>query len=244
MDDNRRRPRFSVMIPARNEEAYIGSCLQSVRRAALPYAGAHEIIVCLNRCTDRTGEVAVKHGARLVHDDSKCLSRIRNTAAGTAIGEILVFIDADSVMTRNLLMEVDLALRNPGIVGGGVWIRPERVSLGIALTGLLLLPHMMLYLGISCGCFWCRREDFLAVNGFDENMLSAEDIDFACRLKAYGLTRGMRFATLYRAYITTSCRKFDKFGDWYALRNLTEMISLLRGRNREAADRIWYDCER
>ncbi len=235
--------KFSLLIPARDEEAQLGGCLDAVAEAARPYAGDFEIVVALNRCQDRTEAIALSRGARVVREDAKCLSTVRNAAARAARGEILVTLDADSRPTRNLFMEIDRALTDPRQVGGAVWVQPERISAGIAATGLLLLVYFLAR-GIGCGCFWCRREDFWAIGGFDENLLSAEDIDFARRLKSHGHSSGRRFGLLWRAYIRTSCRTFDRFGDWYFFRQPRLFWRLLQGRDRAGADRFWYDCAR
>jgi glycosyltransferase involved in cell wall biosynthesis len=67
---------------------------------------AVEHIVVLNRCTDRTEEIATQMGARIIIDDSRNLSHIRNKGAEASKGDILVTIDADSQMTSNTLLEV------------------------------------------------------------------------------------------------------------------------------------------
>jgi len=77
-----------------------------------------EIIVALNRCTDRTEEIALKHSAKVVREDSRNLARIRNAAAKVATGEIIVTIDADSRMTDNMLTEIDRLLRTGTFIGG------------------------------------------------------------------------------------------------------------------------------
>lgn len=234
---------FSVIIPARNEEAFIGACLDSIRTAAVQVVGEVEIVVVLNRCTDRTEAIARSSGAVITHEDAKNLSRIRNAGARVSRGEYLVTIDADSRMSPNMLSEIARHLDSGRMVGGGVLIRPERLSLGILCSGLLLIP-LALWYRISAGLFWCRRDDFDAIGGFDETYTSAEDIDFAVRLRRHGRENGRRFCTLFRASIITSCRKFDEFGDWYFFRNPRMMWSLLKGRNPHAANRIWYDVKR
>jgi len=45
--------KYSVLIPARNEAAFLGKCLQSVESAADQVPEQVEIIVALNRCNDR-----------------------------------------------------------------------------------------------------------------------------------------------------------------------------------------------
>lgn len=236
-------PTFSVLIPARNEERFLGACLDSIHAAARRIDGAVQVVVCLNRCTDRTEAIARERGATLAYDDSRNLARIRNAAARVATGQYLVTIDADSTMSPNMLATIHRKLQNPRIVGGGVLILPERWSIGIFLTGVALAP-IALWHRISAGLFWCRRSDFDAIGGFDERVISAEDIDFARRLRAHGRARGQRFVTLARAHIRTSCRKFDAFGDWYFLRNPRLFVTLLRGRDQRAADGFWYEVER
>jgi glycosyltransferase involved in cell wall biosynthesis len=235
--------KFSVIVPAHDEERYLGACLRSVSAAAAPYPGDVEVIVVLNRCTDGTERIAREAGARLVREDAKNLSRIRNAGAAAATGEILVSIDADSTMSANLLARADRALSSGTSIGGGVMIRFERYSLGLVLTLLLMLP-LILWYRVSGGAFWCRKRDFDAVGGFDERRLSFEDVDFALRLKALGRRQGKRFGTLFRAHIVTSCRKFDRFGDWFLIRHPGMLLELKRGVGRELADKLWYEVER
>lgn len=202
-----------------------------------------EIIVVLNRCTDGTERIARDAGCRVIVEDAKNLSAIRNAGARIAQGQIILTVDADSLVSENMLEAVDHSLAKGNVVGGGVLIVPERYSLGILITALYLLPIALRY-GISAGLFFCRREDFNAIGGFDERLVSVEDIDFARRLKTHGKLTGRRFVTLFRASITTSCRKFDRFGDWYFVFRPHLVWSLLKGRNQSQADKVWYDFER
>jgi GT2 family glycosyltransferase len=115
--------------------------------------------------------------------------------------------------------------------------------LGIVTTALVVAP-LLIWHRVSAGLFWCLREDFEAIGGFDENLSSLEDLDFGKRLKARGRRDGRRFGTITKAHIITSCRKFDKFGDWYVFTNPRLMWRILRGKSEEAANRYWYDVER
>jgi glycosyltransferase involved in cell wall biosynthesis len=234
--------KISVIIPARNEESFIGGCLESIEAAAGDFAGEVEVIVSLNRCTDKTEEIARRYGAIIVNEDSKNLSRIRNRGACAATGDVIVTIDADSHMTPNMLKEIDRRLAAGDCIGGGVAILPERLSLGILISALLLVPYGIVH-RISGGLFWCFRSDFQAIGGFNDSLITLEDVDFAKRLKAYGEQRGKRFKTIMRAHIVTSCRKFDQFGDWYFIRNPRFVRSLING-NKKAADRYFYEVER
>jgi len=236
-------PRISVIIPAHNEERFIGRCLESIRRAAAAYSGEVETIVVLNRCTDRTEDLARKCGARVMTVEEKNLSKIRNAGARVASGEILVTIDADSWMTPNMLREIARKLSTGRTIGGGVLMWPERLSLGMIVSFLFFIPYLLVY-RVSGGLFWCRREDFEALGGFNESLVSVEDLDFAIRLKALGRRKGKPFSTILTASITTSCRKFDWFGDWHLLKNPRLVRRIFSGRDQDAANRYYYDVER
>ena len=179
----------------------------------------------------------------MVREDGRNLARIRNAAAKAATGEIIVTIDADSRMTGKMFVEIDRLLRTGKYIGGGVPIRPERWSLGILVT-VLLLAVMLLWRRVSGGLFWCLRQDFEAIGGFNENLVSLEDLDFAKRLKAYGKSRGKRFTTIKKAHIITSSRKWDLFGDWYLLLNPRLVRRLLRGKSQNDADHFYYNVKR
>jgi len=235
--------KYSVIVPAHNEEAYIGNCLQSIKLAADNVTDEVEIIVALNRCTDQTTDIAAGYQAVIVNEDRKNLARIRNAAARAATGDIIVTIDADSWMSSNMFVEISANLSLGKVIGGGVMIRPERWSLGIFMSLLMVLPFLLVH-RVSGGLFWCYRSDFEAVGGFNETRVSAEDLDFAKRLKAYGKKRGKRFKTIIRAHIITSCRKFDTFGDWYLFKNPGLVWKIMKGDNQKAADLFYYHPDR
>jgi glycosyltransferase involved in cell wall biosynthesis len=235
---------FSIIIPARNEGHFIGACLQSIRVAAEPYRDQVECIVVLNRCTDNTEALALASGAKTIREDARNLAKIRNAGARAAVGKILVTVDADSTMTPGTLAAIDRALSSGRTVGGGTMIRPYRLSFGLAATYLWVLPFWVVN-PVSGGLFWCYREDFEAVGGFDESLASAEDTDFAKRLKAFGKQVGRPFRTLRGGHIVTSSRKFDRFGHWFVWRHpLVAWRLFVNGRSQPDADKFFYDVDR
>lgn len=235
-------PYFSIIIPARDEEKHLPHCLASIEAAKKLTELSTEIILVNNRSTDRTAKIAIEAGCKIVESDAKNLSIIRNEGVKAASGEVIITVDADSQVSENMLLKIHETLTSGKYLGGGVMIYPERYSLGIIMTGIFLAPFVV-FLGVSCGLFFCKKDDFWAIGGFDEDKFSAEDIDFALRLKKHAKSKKKRFKNLFSAYIVTSCRKFDSFGDWYLIKNPFSAISLLRGRNKKLADKLWYDYE-
>lgn len=235
-------PLFSIVIPAHNEEQFIEKCLQSIHEAGKAFPDQFEIIVALNRCSDATEAIARQYGARITTQNEKNIGKTRNAAAAIARGTYLITIDADSWMAENMLLEVDRYLRQ-GFIGGGVNTKPERYSLGIFCTFLMILPFMLLN-PVSAGMFWCLRSDYEALGGFDERLHSGEDLDFAKRLKALGRKKKQKFKTITKAYITTSCRKFDQFGDWYIAKNPRMALRIIKGNSQKDANLFYYDVGR
>lgn len=236
-------PDISIAIPAHNEERYIGRCIESVLLSAQRAQVNAEVVVALNRCTDGTQAIAESLGARCVVEERKCIAAVRNAAVRGGTAHALATIDADSWMQPHTMAALIRHVNDARYVGGGATIWPERWSLGIVLTGFVVARYVI-DKGISAGLFWCQRDAFEAIGGFDERMVSVEDVDFAVRLKALGKTRGQRFGTLWRGGIITSCRKFDHFGDWYLVRNPAMVRRMFDGHDRRAADQYWYDVDR
>ena len=236
-------PILSVAIPAHNEERYIGRCIESIlessRQAAIPV----EVVIALNRCSDSTRSIAESLGASCVVEDRRCIAAVRNTAVRASSASAIATLDADSWMASGTVLTVLDHLDDQRYIVGGTIIWPERFSLGIFFSLLTVAPYVIKR-GVSAGMFWFSRETFNAVGGFNEDLLSAEDIDFGQRLKAFGQTEGRKYGTIRRNGITTSCRKFDQFGDWYLFRNPRLVKEIFTGKNKQATDHFYYDAER
>ena len=202
-----------------------------------------EVIVVLNRCSDRTEEIARAYGALVAREDERNLSKIRNAGAALATAPVLVTCDADSVPHEKTFSVVLEMLTTGKRVGGGSLTLPERYSLGILFSIASVMPYLIWH-GVSFGLFWCRREDFEAIGGFNEELVSIEDLDFAKRLKKHGRKKGQGFGTNLKAPLKTSCRKFDQFGDWYLFLNPVFVWRVFQGTDREVSDRFWYQVGR
>ena len=241
------KPLFSVVIPAHNEEKYIGKCIRSIRSASKYVAPDQvEIIVVANRCTDGTEALAKRLGARVLKNDYKCISAIRNTGVKSAKGDVVVTIDADSLMTKHSLKEIREMLESGEYVGGGTNPKFDRMSLGIFFSSLYVAMNVIPIAlknkaPLSGAMFWFYKKDFMLVGGFDESLVSLEDMDFAVRLNKLGIQRGQKYGTLKQSYIVTSSRKFDEFGDWYLIKNRKLTKRIFTGKDQEAADQFYYD---
>ncbi|MDB6170618.1 MAG: hypothetical protein JWM88_3482 [Verrucomicrobia bacterium] len=210
-------PVFSVAIPAYNEAALLPRLLDSIEVARVRYspdAGAVEVIVGDNASTDDTAKIARARGCVVAAVEKRAIAAARNGAARLARGSILCFIDADSILHPDTFVEIAAAMHDDGCAVGASGVRMERMSPGIALTWAMMVPMTRLA-GFDTGVVFCRRADYLAVGGYREHLLVAEDVDFMWRLKRHGAKRGARFRRLPSARAITSTRKFDRHGDWH-----------------------------
>jgi glycosyltransferase involved in cell wall biosynthesis len=216
-------PTLSIIVPAWNEENYIGRAVDSLKRAAAVYERERgctaEIIVVENNSQDRTADVAREHGAQVVFEPVNNIGRARNAGVRVAQGRYIAFCDADNQVTENLLVLIHDHLENPKIAGGGTWIEPERRNLKINffyfLWGIYVRSSR-----VGVGMLHCRKTDFESFGGFDETIYAAEDVQLAYDLRKIGQPRGQRFNLIRKGWIITSTRKIDQTPLWEMMTKL------------------------
>jgi len=207
------KPTLSVIVPAWNEEKYIGRTIDSLRRAIAVYERERnttvEIIVVDNNSTDRTGEVAHQKGVTVVFEPVNNIGKARNAGVKAARGKYIAFCDADNQVTENLLVLIHDHLENPRIAGGGTWIHPERRNLKISFFFTVWGIYVW-FSRVGVGMMHCRKADFESFGGFDESLYAAEDLQLAYDLKKIGKPRGQKFELIRKGWIITSTRKIDQ----------------------------------
>jgi glycosyltransferase involved in cell wall biosynthesis len=237
-------PRFSVVIPAYNEERYLPRLIDTIDAARASYGRpeAVEVVVADNQSTDNTAAIAAARGCRVVSVEKRVIAAARNRGARAARGEILCFIDADARIHPETFRAIDEALATGRVVAGATGVRLERLSAGIAAAYLMIVPLVWLT-NIDTGLVFCRREDFEAVGGYDEKLRIAEDVAFPWALKRLGRPRGQKLVRLRQNKAIGSLRKFDEYGDWHYVTMLPRSLWLFlfgRGSFNEWIDRYWY----
>jgi glycosyltransferase involved in cell wall biosynthesis len=220
-------PRFSVVVPAYNEEKDLPRLIDTIDAARASYGRpeAIEVVVADNLSTDGTGAVAAASGCRVVRVEKRVIAAARNGGARAASGEILCFVDADAQIHPETFRAIDDALATGRVVAGATGVRLERLSAGIVGAYALILPLVWLT-NIDTGLVFCRREDFEAVGGYDESLRIAEDVAFLWALKRLGRRRGHKLVRLRANKAIGSLRKFDEYGDWHYVTMLPRCLWL------------------
>jgi glycosyltransferase involved in cell wall biosynthesis len=90
--------KLSFVIPAHNEEAYIGKCLASII-SEIKNSSEFEVIVVNNASTDKTGEVAASFpGVKVIDEPKKGLVQARRAGYLVAQADLVANIDADTIL--------------------------------------------------------------------------------------------------------------------------------------------------
>jgi len=233
--------KLSVIVPAFNEQAWLPHTLRRIQRA-IDIAGREdfELIVVDNASTDRTVQVAEENGARVVREQHRVIGRARNRGAAEARGDVLVFIDADTLVPDPLLVRIREAAASAGCIGGAVDIeyKPRRRAVAWYLKYdrfLSMLTHLT-----RGATQFCWREVFNALGGYDTRLWIGEDIDFYRRLSKYARRNGRDVVFIDDIRVETSARLLDR---WPVPRMITRLNPLsfqLDGRKRELWS-DWYD---
>ena len=204
------RPRLSVIIPARNEEELIECALASVAGQTVPLAQL-EVVVVDNASTDGTVSAVSRFRSTspdlailLTSEAEVGVSRAKNHGARAAHGDWLVFMDADSRMAPDLAARV-LGRVEAGYAAGSIrvvadsqdWL--DRAFFGLMEFGKRLFSH-------QAQMFFCSRRLFLENQGFQEDLLLAEDREFLARVQSAGVS----MCQVNDTWIATSARRLRR----------------------------------
>lgn len=179
---------FSIIIPAKNEAANIGRCLDSINHVTWD-KDSYEVIVVDNGSSDLTVDIATEMGAQTYVKPELTISGLRNFGARLALGEILAFIDADCTVVTSWLENASPYLQRKDVACFGsppvvpddatwvqkTWFAVRGKKMDICETNWLESMNMFV-----------RREAFKVSGGFDESLITCEDYDLSMRLKQYG----------------------------------------------------------
>lgn len=237
--------RFSVIIPAWNEEAFLPHTLTSITAVMqrLEEKGVHqgELIVVDNNSSDSTADIAKQFGALVAFEPVNQIARARNRGAQIATGDSLIFLDADTCCSEKLLEHVLGKLASGIVVGGGSTIVADREVPPMARRGIQFWNWLGCKARLAAGCFvYCRRDAFDAVGGFSDRVYAGEEIFLSRVLKRWAKQNNMTFDIVSIDPVITSARKLE----WYSPIQLVKQVLLMLIPGAvfsKTLCRTWYD---
>ena len=185
------QPLVSVVVPARNEENYLGKCLKALSEQDYPN---YEIIVVDNASTDKTNQIARSFGVRVVTEKKPGLSYARNKGFAEAKGEIIARTDADTVAPKDWLSRMSSIFTNyPDVaaVSGsdefydkGIFVR---YSSRLIFWILFYLTRLVFgHYQLSGPNFALRKNAYRRINTHTDDSKINEDMDLACHISTQG----------------------------------------------------------
>jgi len=183
MDKNKKDIKVSFVIPALNVEKTITKCLKSIFDQDTNEK--FEVILLDNGSQDKTIELASQFGIRIFKEPGKSVAALRNLGAKFSRGEIIAYVDADCMIARNWLEKALRYFNNfkIGAVGSPTrvpdnatwvqkaWYVQRKGSDKVEEVEWLPTENLLV-----------RKEAFLEVGGFNEDLVTCEDVDFCYRL--------------------------------------------------------------
>lgn len=171
----------SVVVTTRNEERNIENCLRSIRLQTWPNI---EVIVVDNQSTDKTKQLAAQFADIVVDKGPERSAQRNHGIAELASGEFAMFLDADMLMTPNVVEKCVSALSSSGAIA----LHIDEVVLGKGILGVVRRYERSFYSGtVIDGVRFFRREDFIKIGGFDQSLPPGpEDWDLDKKFKKLG----------------------------------------------------------
>lgn len=214
--------KFSIIVPAYNEEKLIGSCLESL--VNLDYDKAeYEIIVVDNNSNDKTKEIVFGFSGVKMFEEKRqgnVFALIKGVKESQ--GEILVFTDADTRVPKNWLKNYGEAYQDQKVVcaGGGTKMHPSFFKVMIVEKILNLVVAKIKYF---CGFnLSIRREIYDRIHGFDPKVNFNQDFFLILRAKKYG-----RSVFVKNNEVQTSSRRYKDYrAIIYTIKSLMNVVSL------------------
>ncbi len=200
----------SIIIPAYNEEKYIGACLASIKRQK--FKGKYEIILGDGNSTDSTPKIARDHGARVVRENYGTPSGGRYAATKVARGRILVFLSADVEVSPNYLEDICRVFDNKKVAWAMGRIEPSEGNAAEKMGAWVLniIARTFNPMGIAyvnADTLAARTDSYNRVGGFNPKLVTSEDTDLGKRLMWCG-----RFGFASKAICYLSMRRVRKWG--------------------------------
>jgi glycosyltransferase involved in cell wall biosynthesis len=220
-------PKVSFIIPALNAEKTLRLCLEAIFRQTTG-SDVFEVILLDNGSTDRTVEIAKEFGVKIIDAPGLTVAALRNLGARRAQGEILAYVDADCVIAPDWLEKALPFFNDPrvGAVGAptlipenATWVQRawylQRKGSDKAQEVEWLPTENLLV----------RKEAFEKINGFDERLITCEDVDFCYRLgKFYKIISAPQIRSVHLGEASSLAHFFRK-ERWRGKGNLKGVFS-------------------
>jgi len=200
---------ISIIIPTLNEEKFLPRLIDSIKKQSFI---DYEIIVSDGGSSDNTKDIALKNNCKFIVDtEHHSPSWQRNNGAAVAQGDVLLFLDADSVLQDDFLERVIPEFKNRNLCGAGFYFNfnPNKLSYVVFSVLANFFAFFRQYISpVSVGAgLVSNKAAHDSIKGFDVDIVLAEDYDYCRRLARYG-----KFRIIKSCRLLYSSRRIEKEG--------------------------------
>ncbi len=233
--------KVSVIIPAYNEEQCLPETLERIGKALSVAACPSEIIVVDNDSQDGTKQVAEAFGAKVFLEKEHNISRVRNTGAKNSTGDVLIFIDADTLVPDTLFQKITAVMENEKCLGGAVGVEYEDFERKWMKFYLMGWAFWGKFFNMAQGAAqFCRKSVFEKLEGYDQTIFMGEDVEFYWRLSKFAKRNKGYLHFVEHPKVITSARRFDKMSLWKTFL-LTHPIFIRLTWRKKSFWKDWYE---
>ena len=177
---------ISFIVPVHNSADTLEKCLESIEDVGYPQESV-EIIIVDNGSKDKTLDIASKFTDKIFVDQTATIAGLRNIGSKKANGDFIIFIDSDCVLSQNWVKSALEYFNDDtvGMVGARTSLVPADAT-WVERTWKLHLDrqrHKREVSWIISRAIIMRRDVFLEMGGFDETLITCEDVEFGYRMR-------------------------------------------------------------
>ncbi|MFA4983251.1 MAG: glycosyltransferase [Candidatus Micrarchaeia archaeon] len=200
----------SVIVPAYNEEKYIGACLAAIKRQK--FNGTYEVIVGDGHSTDHTTKIAHDYGAKVVEERFGTASGGRYAAAKVAKGRIYLFTSSDTLPCPEWVQSAYDLFKDRKVAWAVGNVRPFEGNIAEHIGSIILniFAAVLNRIGLAYvngDNIAARADAYWKCGGFNPKLATSEDTDLGQRLMKQG-----KFAYSGKATVLISMRRVRKWG--------------------------------
>jgi len=213
--------KLSFVIPAYNEENYIGNCIGAIIKEMEGKKYDIEIVVVNNASIDRTKEIAASFdGVKIVDEPRKGLVNARSAGFFASTGDIIANVDADTRLPEGWIEKVfhEFSVNRKLVALSGPYLYYDLPKPTLILVRIWYYTSYLIHffnqffckkgLMLQGGNFVVRRDAMEKIGGFNSKFdFYGEDTDIAIRIRKVGEVKFTFGLPMY-----TSGRRFNKEG--------------------------------
>lgn len=219
----------SIIVPVLNEENGLSVLLPSLANQENA-----EVIVSIGECKDGSLDLANRFCSKVISTNSGRANQM-NEGAKAASGQILLFLHADSRISKNVAGKIAEVCRRPGVIGGALRLRIDSPRFSLRLIGWGANQRAR-YLNLPYGDqgIFIRKEVFEEIGRYPETPFM-EDLQLVRKMARRGKL------VILDEEILTSARRWEKYGVFRTTGTNLLLVSLYFLGFAPATLKRWYE---